>query len=64
MEFNKEDLPIVKCPVCNKHDTENKKINYPPYELFTHLKTRHSKSDLADLIQEETLEYENSFALR
>ena len=56
IEWNEEwgrELPVVKCPVCEKNGLKNDE-KYPPYELFMHLKSRaHTKEDLADLIQEE-----------
>ena len=52
IEWERE-LPVVKCPVCEKNGLKNDE-KYPPYELFMHLKSRaHTKEDLADLIQEE-----------
>ena len=39
-------LPVVRCPVCEKHGLKNDE-RYPPAELFMHLKSRaHTKEDL------------------
>jgi hypothetical protein len=47
-------LPLASCPICKKWEDKEADTKYPPQELFDHLMSnKHSKRDLADLIQEK-----------